>query len=1196
MSKVGEKGFQTLIKASILRKEVELNEKLVRMKASETPVFVHAECRKRFIDSRKYCESNDEPKPKRLRSCDETVFDWKNCCFYCENRVDAVHRQRNEFCVVETLECKQNIIDQARKRDDEAGQKILSRMQDCIDLPAVEAIYHKNCSRKFFLHESTEKQKCRGRPRDDPKHEAFKTLRKWLETKTEVYTVQELHLKMKELSNNSDQVYCLKRFRQILKAEFSDTIYFVAAAGSSGEQVCFKDATDSILRNVNKHENTDISVTIATAKLIREQVRKMNAPAFYPTLDEICAEEEDNDCVSNLLEVFLQHLIPSTSATLKRQCISQCILQAMRPRTLIQPIPFALGVSFDKSFGSKWLIQTLSRLGICIGPEEVLGFKESSIQSCNVTEPIEKEPATHSFNQWVGDNVDHNLVTLTENLDFDCSFLKSLYEKAMDNNLSEEEVQSILSSGVFSELYAKIEDLKIKMQNKSRTARLWVQYSQYIETAKLFIAAERTSNWDLHLYAVSQMLNVFAATGHGNYAKSARLYLQDMRDLESSHTLLYHEFMQGKHTVKRSAKFWAGLWTDLTIEQTLMRFIKSSGGCTRGRGMTEAVRHLWALSLNSCALVHSALMKLTNTRRNDQEHAELSKSRTSQDYHDTSVFYQWLKARNPFLVESQDLLSLSTGLVLVVEKDSVNCEKSEEIGKKIQESFHNKSIPQCTIPRNSIVRNMASLFINNKTKPNVYSTDETNMMFVRLVAVAERMESLEPAFEYELTPEPKSLFHNGLMRKSEKSALRKALIQKDAIVSIEVIKSCTNSVLDGGALLHKVRWVKGIKFKEVAETYLRYIKTNYTLPIVIFDGYPDTSIKTQEHLRRYPVPLSSYVDIVPENKVPFNQDRYLSSKENKSAFIKFLTPFLCDAGVKVKICKDDADCFVVKEALTNANHNEGPVLVVADDTDIFVMLLYHWKSSLKDIVFLSERSQSAWSISKSQKYITDLKEHLLFLHSFSGCDTTSATYSKGKGGWIKAIRKSTPMKNASRIISNKLSSPGEVGAAAVNAFEAIYNGKSGQGLTKLRYVKYMEMACKGIISPEKLPPTEHVAYYHGLRAHYQVMVWMAAGDDCLLNPTDWGWELKSHVLVPIISNFDIAPATLTKVIRCNCNISLTNPCSTKICSCKKFGISCVASCGNCHGEDCCNVQEATFLIDSESDDEHHDIYDDFERK
>ena len=41
---------------------------------------------------------------------------------------------------------------------------------------------------------------------------------------------------------------------------------------------------------------------------------------------------------------------------------------------------------------------------------------------------------------------------------------------------------------------------------------------------------------------------------------------------------------------------WAGLSSDHGIEQTLMRSLKSTGGLTRGSGMTEDIRNLWTLS------------------------------------------------------------------------------------------------------------------------------------------------------------------------------------------------------------------------------------------------------------------------------------------------------------------------------------------------------------------------------------------------------------------------------------------------------------------------------------------------------------------------------------------------------------------------------------------------------------------------
>ena len=92
----------------------------------------------------------------------------------------------------------------------------------------------------------------------------------------------------------------------------------------------------------------------------------------------------------------------------------------------------------------------------------------------------------------------------------------------------------------------------------------------------------------MHLVSVGKMINLFADTGHINYAKSPRLYLQLMYQLPTDHPWLYHCFIeQGFHAVRRSSRYWAGLWTDLIIEQVMMRSIKGRGGLTRGRGMTE---------------------------------------------------------------------------------------------------------------------------------------------------------------------------------------------------------------------------------------------------------------------------------------------------------------------------------------------------------------------------------------------------------------------------------------------------------------------------------------------------------------------------------------------------------------------------------------------------------------------------------
>ena len=142
-----------------------------------------------------------------------------------------------------------------------------------------------------------------------------------------------------------------------------------------------------------------------------------------------------------------------------------------------------------------------------------------------------------------------------------------------------------------AKLKERVETLQEYLISELRAAMLLVQYMSYIDVIKMFIRAERTGNWDEHLAATAKMLNLYAAKRHFNYAKSTRLYLQTMLRLEYDSPWLHRQFKEnGFHCVRRSDKYCAGLWADLTIEQTMMHSIKSLGGLTRGRGMNEAVR------------------------------------------------------------------------------------------------------------------------------------------------------------------------------------------------------------------------------------------------------------------------------------------------------------------------------------------------------------------------------------------------------------------------------------------------------------------------------------------------------------------------------------------------------------------------------------------------------------------------------
>jgi hypothetical protein len=210
----------------------------------------------------------------------------------------------------------------------------------------------------------------------------------------------------------------------------------------------------------------------------------------------------------------------------------------------------------------------------------------------------------------------------------------------------------------------RLSDVKADLSGRSRTAKLWLQYMYYVSLLKLLIRAERMSDWHLHIFSISQMINLFAATGHNNYTRCARLYVEMMLDLPTNNPWLYEQLVNGGHVARRSNKFWAGLSTDLTIEQSMMKALKGRGGLTRGRGVTESVRTTWVSTVHKSAAIHSALAELTDLQyiHEDMQHPELGKTRAKRDFNDLNKILEFLEMNNPFETSNSRLRSLVSGI------------------------------------------------------------------------------------------------------------------------------------------------------------------------------------------------------------------------------------------------------------------------------------------------------------------------------------------------------------------------------------------------------------------------------------------------------------------------------------------------------------------------------------------------------
>ena len=174
------------------------------------------------------------------------------------------------------------------------------------------------------------------------------------------------------------------------------------------------------------------------------------------------------------------------------------------------------------------------------------------------------------------------------------------------------------------------------------------------------------------------MLDIFAAGGPHNYAKAARLYVHMM--------LKYGEGSPEQQAITESFKInesqfarysshkWLGIWSDLYIEQTLMRTSKSNGGLSGVRFHNgESAHRFLVQTLSHLSLIN----RLSETVASTATHRNLALAQRLAD--DKAIA---LEEMEPFdKINAQNILiSFSTGFISR-DGDGINPEKSLESGK-----------------------------------------------------------------------------------------------------------------------------------------------------------------------------------------------------------------------------------------------------------------------------------------------------------------------------------------------------------------------------------------------------------------------------------------------------------------------------------------------------------------------------------
>jgi len=129
-----------------------------------------------------------------------------------------------------------------------------------------------------------------------------------------------------------------------------------------------------------------------------------------------------------------------------------------------------------------------------------------------------------------------------------------------------------------------------------------------------------------------------------------------------------------------------------------------------------------------------------------------------------------------------------------------------------------------------------------------------------------------------------------------------------------------------------------------------------------------------------------------------DQSAFLANETNKCALVAMTITSLQAAGFCVHQADDDADTLVVKVALQLAVNNT-VVSVIANNTDILIMLVAHYQPHMTDIYMYTVSGQNVTSIGAVAVRLGEsVTRRLLVIHAISGCDTTSCLFGCGKIG------------------------------------------------------------------------------------------------------------------------------------------------------------------------------------------------------
>lgn len=329
-------------------------------------------------------------------------------------------------------------------------------------------------------------------------------------------------------------------------------------------------------------------------------------------------------------------------------------------------------------------------------------------------------------------------------------------------------------------LKSVLDDLSMK----SRTARLWVDcFIKPMLSVLKFVRAEREADWPLHVLTVKEIIPLFFAAGHHNYGRYGLFYA---RSIEAMPEKLEEQFLKGQHTMHHKPGIFNGIWSDMAIETTYMRYGHGHSGII-GLTMKPEALKTWTMSIHAINTVMSGINTIDEVGDESQSHhKEESKGRMRTDTRDRKALREKLSMVIDPLDPEQHLKDGLVNIVTgnVVSDPKVNVDQAIAIAVAEMNAFEAGWPASFHGTIQKKVQTMAKADKHCKPQQKIVDTET---LYARAMALQGRSDDfdIKSMMKYELSSHPPSMFSgDGQMRECTSKANLKNAIKVEAHIQL----------------------------------------------------------------------------------------------------------------------------------------------------------------------------------------------------------------------------------------------------------------------------------------------------------------------------------------------------------------------------------------------------------------------------